>query len=130
MFSMFSSLSKALKDNNNPGQNAAGDAQGINAKAKMIKEYNDAVAPRPGARPAQPYQPSPADRVNPKAKYGSRPGEKRPDQLDVDGLPKLSKGAKIKKARIVMVHKGEAVLPKDRTKKAAKAGLTKGLQSL
>ena len=126
----FSSLSKALQTNDNPGANAVGDAAAINAKAKMIREYNDSLEPKPTEPEKEPGAPARVDRVNPKGQYGNRSGEKRPEQLDKPGLPKLSKGAKIKKARIVMVHKGEAVLPKDRSKKAAKMGLTKGLQSL
>jgi hypothetical protein len=52
-------------------------ASGIAAKNQNIQEYKSATeAPKEENRQ---YVPSPADRINPSAKYGNRPGEERID---------------------------------------------------
>jgi hypothetical protein len=53
---------------------AAGKA--IGEKKKMIAEYKAAQMAKPLPKPA-----AKSDKINPKAKYGDRPGEKRPEEL-------------------------------------------------
>jgi hypothetical protein len=51
---------------------------GIAAKQQQVDEYKAAEqAERPKMQ--QPYSASPSDRINPGAKYGDKPGEKRPE---------------------------------------------------
>jgi hypothetical protein len=108
------------------------DAGSIADTSKMIDDYkasaggNAATAVGNSAKIDQGS--SPKDKINPKAQYGDRAGEQRIDTKSMTKPLGLKKGAsKIKKARIVKVHKGEAVVPASRQKKAAKAGLLKGL---
>jgi len=51
---------------------------GIAANQQNIDQYKAAEQPQ---KMQQPYSAAPSDRVNPKAKYGDRPGEKRPEQM-------------------------------------------------
>jgi hypothetical protein len=54
---------------------AAGKA--IGEKKKMIAQYKAAQMAKP-----LPSKPSKSDKINPKAKYGDKPGEPRPEKLE------------------------------------------------
>lgn len=94
----------------------------IGDKMRMIQQYKDATAPAPAAKPSAPAKPSPQDMVNPSAKYGGRPGEKRIDvkKLVVGGS--FKKGGKVKKTGIYKLHAKERVLNAKQTAKVAKKG--------
>ena len=92
------------------------DAAAIAEKRKNIDEYNDAVQPSrtDSSAPASVPQTSSVDKVNTgsTARYGGRPGEKRPDQMD-----SYKKGGKVKKTGPAYMHKGEIVVPVKKVKK-------------
>lgn len=85
-------------------------ARGIKATQDNVKEYMDAT----GGAPVAPKAPTPAtnyDKINKKAKFGDRPGEKRPGP---DGLPVYHKGTThVAKTGPAIVEKGEAIIPKE-----------------
>jgi hypothetical protein len=49
----------------------------IGEKKKMIAQYKAAQIAKP-----LPAKPSKSDKINPKAKYGDKPGELRPEQVE------------------------------------------------
>lgn len=90
-------------------------ARGIGAKSQAIDEYNAATKPKVTAQPVK-AEPSPKDRVSPKARYGARPGEQR---LDTDEarrpLGSFEKGTShVPKTGVYKLHEGEAVIPKEK----------------
>lgn len=106
------------------------DVAGVVAKNNAIKEYNDAVQPSRTDTPAASVpSTSSVDKVNTgkAAKYGSKPGEKRPDQMD-----SYKKGGKVKKTGPAYMHKGEGVLTVKKRKKIKKqiSGAQKVLSGL
>jgi hypothetical protein len=83
-------------------------------KGNQLREGPTTPAPTSAA-------PSKGDRVNPSAKYGDRPGEKR---LDSEGnvIPKYHKGTSyVPKTGPAILEKGEAVIPKDKNMDATSA---------
>lgn len=91
-------------------------AAGLAAKKANIDEYNAATKPAP--EPVREPSNSPSDKVNPKARYGSRPeaGEKRIDTSRMTkALGSLEKGTPhVPKTGVYKLHEGEAVIPKDK----------------
>jgi hypothetical protein len=65
------------------------EGESLAEKAKTINalKAQDAAPTAQPVPPARPYVPSQKDKVNPKAKYGDRPGEKR---LKLDEMPRIS----------------------------------------
>ena len=137
MSNLISNLAdKAKSASQQSDEDVSSVASGLRARAQNVSDYNNqvpggllggAVQSNPQPTPVDQGS-SPKDKVNPKGKYGDRKGEKRIDTSSMTKPLGLKKGAsKIKKARIVKVHKGEAVVPASRQKKAAKSGLLKGL---
>lgn len=61
---------------------------------------------------------SPMDKVNPGARFGNRPGEKRPAQV----LGSYKKGGKVKKTGVYKLHAKERVLNAKQTAKMEKKG--------
>jgi hypothetical protein len=57
---------------------AAAEGKSIGEKKKNIAEYTAAQISRPLPKKTAPTK---SDKINPKAKYGDRPGEKRPEEL-------------------------------------------------
>jgi len=107
----------------------ADSARGIDAKSKNIDEYNNATKPTFTAEPARDTTPSPKDRVNPKARFGARPGEKR---LDTDEarrpLGSFKKGTShVPKTGLYKLHEGEAVIPKEKNMDSMKDKMTEAL---
>lgn len=108
-----------LPKNLDPGNqgNLGGE---LAAKAQNVDEYK-AATPKldlSGA-PAQRTTTAPADRISPKARYGAKPGEKRPESSpDLRPLPPLGSYEKgtshVPKTGIYKLHEGEAVIPKDK----------------
>jgi len=97
-----------------------------------LKKQDAAMAMKPVSRPA-PVKTSPVDKVNPKGKYGTKPGEKR---YDVSGmtkdLPSYKKGTDfVPKTGLAVLHKGEKVTTaKDNTmaKESVFSKITEGDQ--
>jgi hypothetical protein len=58
---------------------AAADGKAIGYKKKQIAEYKAAEIAKP--LPKKPGA-TKSDRINPKAKYGDKPGELRPEQVE------------------------------------------------
>jgi hypothetical protein len=56
---------------------AAAEGKSIGEKKKNIAEYTAAQISRPLPKKTV----AKSDKINPKAKYGDRPGEKRPEEL-------------------------------------------------
>src|SRR5689334_18835515 len=95
---------------------------GIVARSNAIAEYSRATAPNaPVQAPSKPASGGPP--MNPKAKYGDRPGEKRIDTSQMTKpLGSYKKGGKVKKTGLYKLHKGERVLNAKQTKKMAALG--------
>ena len=107
------------------GKDAVDAAKTVRMKKDMINQaFGSSPSPAATTEPVNPG--SPADRVNPRARFGSRPGEKR---IDTNGMTKplgsFKKGGKVKKTGVYNLHKGERVLNVKQTKKLK--GLAKGL---
>ena len=102
----------------------------LGAKQQNIDEYKNATKPTFTAEPVK--ETSPADRVAPKARYGARPGEKRPESSpDLRPLPPLGSYEKgtshVPKTGVYKLHKGEAVIPKDKNMDSMKDKMTEAL---
>jgi|SRR5579871_4931299 len=114
--------------------NPSSEAEGIKARQQNVNDYVNTYGPaiaKPAPAPAKAAPaPAPVDKVNPKAKYGDRPGEKRIDTSDMTKpLGSFKKGGKIKKTGIYKLHKNERVLNAKQTKKA-EAGKSPLMKSL
>jgi hypothetical protein len=84
------------------------EAAGIKAKAANVAEYMKAVSGEPAEVKALPATAN-VDKVGPRAKFGDRPGERRPGP---DGMPSYKDGvAVVPKTGPAMLHKNEAVVP-------------------
>jgi hypothetical protein len=105
-----------------PGNFATG--QGVSERARTMQQLNPKSAPASApAKPSAPSKPSPKDLVNPKGKYGDKPGEKRIDVSDMTKkLGSFKKGGTVPKTGMYQLHAGEEVVPKA---KAALAGKKK-----
>lgn len=83
-------------------------ARGIKAVGDNVKQYMDATSGAPVA-PKAPTASNDYDKINKKAKFGNRPGEKRPGP---DGMPVYHKGTtSVAKTGPAIVKKGEAIIP-------------------
>jgi hypothetical protein len=93
----------------------ADSARGIGEKAKAIDEYKNATKTA-SPDPARAVSTSPKDRVNPKARFGARPGEERIDTKDMTKpLGSFKKGTShVPKTGVYKLHEGEAVIPKEK----------------
>lgn len=100
------------------------DAQGIKARGQNMKEYNDAVQPSQtdSSSPNSVPQASNVDKVNAgkSAKYGAKPGEKRPEQMQSFKNGGKVKGGKTGTKKVVITHVGERVASVKQTKKLEK----------
>ncbi len=86
----------------------SGEAEAIRQKSANVKEYMDATSGAPVAPKAPPASQD-YDKINKNAKFGNRPGEKRPGP---DGMPTYHKGvASVPKTGPAVLKKGEAVIP-------------------
>jgi hypothetical protein len=98
----------ASKMGNKVAQPQPSEAAGLKAKTDQIKQYTDAVSGKQDT-PKAPPAAQDFDKINPKAKYGDRPGEKRPDAT---GMPQYKDGTtNVPKTGAAKLHKGEAVIP-------------------
>jgi len=90
---------------------------GAGATANNVAQYKAAYPDKPvKAAPAAPTTASPQDKVNPAAKYGDRPGEKRIDTKKL-AIGSFKKGGKVKKTGLYKLHKGERVVKSKTAKK-------------
>lgn len=88
----------------------ASEEAGLRVKADTIKRYTDAVAQRPEDVKAIPATEN-VDKIKPDAKFGDRPGERRPGTGPY-GMPSYKDGvAVVPKTGPAMLHKNEAVVP-------------------
>lgn len=106
------------------------DIEGLKAKQANVDAYKAAYPDKPKAAPVPPFgKTSPADKVNPKAKYGDRPGEKRIDTSDMlKKLPSYKHGTEyVPKTGPAILHKGEKVVTeKDNMKDKVYGKVTEG----
>jgi hypothetical protein len=104
---------------------------GLAAREQNIDEYKNATKPTLTAEPARNNTPSPKDRVSPKARYGARPGEKRPDASTDEArrpLGSFKKGTShVPKTGLYKLHEGEAVIPKEKNMDSMKDKMTEAL---
>lgn len=116
-----------LQSLSEPVTPAAGDTGALAEKMNNIQAYKDATTPAPPA-PAAPRSTvaAPKDKINPSARYGSKPGEKRIDTSKMTKpLGSYKKGGKVKKTGVYKLHAKERVLNARQTKQVE--GLAKGL---
>jgi hypothetical protein len=87
--------------------------QGLLEKRRMLDEYTSSLTSHP--KPPKDAKPVAMDKVNPGAKYGDRPGEKRINVSDMmKSLPSYKDGTpSVPKTGPAILHKGEAVVPAD-----------------
>lgn len=106
-------LNKVAESYGAANKQSEGLGKELAAKVQMKKEAEKALNPEPVApapKPA-PKEPAPGDKINPKAQYGDKPGEKRIDVTDmVKPLGKMHKGGEVKKSGAYELKKGEHVL--------------------
>ena len=98
----------------------------VRSKGEEVKYQTD-MATRPAPVPV-PQKPSPADRVNPKGKYGDKTPEQRIDVKDylkpLGSMPSYKHGTGyVPKTGPAMLHEGEAVIPKEANTMDAKAAM-------
>jgi hypothetical protein len=108
-----------------PDKATAGE---LGAKQQNLDEYKNATKPTFTAEPVK-AQPSPKDRVNPKARYGARPGEERINTDEaLRPLGSFKKGTShVPKTGIYKLHEGEAVIPKEKNMDNMKDKMTEAL---
>lgn len=108
-----------------------GNAEGLQARQNAFRQIGGGVLrnqPAPIRAPKPPSAPSPVDKVNSKAQYGDRQGEKRIDVSDMTKpIGSYKKGGKVKKTGVYRLHKKERVLNPKQAKKFEKRG---GLSAL
>lgn len=63
------------------------EGKALAEKSRIIDEFKNSQAPAVVTTPAKTITPSEKDKVNPKAKFGDRPGEKR---LKLDDFPRIT----------------------------------------
>jgi hypothetical protein len=90
---------------------ASSESAGLKAKKENVDSYMRATSGEPESPKATPPQQN-VDRIRPKARYGSRPGERRPGP---DGLPMMQSYETgtdyVPKTGPAILHKGEKVVP-------------------
>lgn len=105
------------------------EARAIGEKQANIKQYMDATsdAPSPKATPAADNP----NKINPKAKFGDRSGEKRIDTASMTKpLGSYKKGTpSVPKTGTYKLHEGEAVIPKEANPYAMVSGMPKPKKS-
>ena len=109
-------------------------ARGIDEVNKNVDEYKNATAATPtsAGTPGTATGSSSADRVNPSAHYGAKPGERRPESSPgLRPLPPLGSYEKgtshVPKTGIYKLHEGEAVIPKEKNMDSMKDKMTDAL---
>jgi len=111
-------------------QNPARGQGNLGAELEAKRQNVNAVAtPTPAPPLKAPTASVPVDRVNPRARYGSRPGEKR---IDVGSMTKplgsFEKGTdSVPKTGVYKLHEGEAVIPKEENMKDMKDKMVSSL---
>ena len=102
-------------------------------KQKNVDEYKSATPKMAlSGTPEQRTVNAPVDRISPKARYGAKPGEMRPESSpDLRPLPPLGSYEKgtshVPKTGIYKLHEGEAVIPKDKNMDSIKDKMTEAL---
>jgi hypothetical protein len=88
----------------------------ISQKMQNINEYKNATKPTFSAEPVRDNSPSMKDKIAPKARYGARHGEQRIETAPMTKpLGSFEKGTdSVPKTGVYKLHKGEAVIPKDK----------------
>src|SRR5882672_9732 len=103
------------------------DLEGIKAKQANVNSYKAAMEPKPA--PVKPFgKTMDVDKVNPKGKYGDRPGEKRIDTSEMlKKLPSYKHGTDyVPKTGPAVLHKGERVVPAKDNMKNMYSKVTEG----
>lgn len=102
-----------LKQTNDLPSEVGSTARQYKDTADQLKGMRD---PLSKAAPDKPAPASPSQfKVNPKAQYGTGPGEKRIDTSEMTKpLGSFKKGGKVKKTGVYKLHEGETVVPKGR----------------
>ena len=79
---------------------------------KEVQNNVDSATKAAPAAPAATSGTSDVDKINPLAKYGDRPGEKRLNAVG-DEIPSYDEGGDVPEDQVALVHKDEKVLPPD-----------------
>jgi len=102
-------------------QPLTGEAQSIKDKSDMMDQYKSATA-TPAPKPEPVHGTATVDKIKPAAKYGDRGAEQRIDTKDWSkplGMKSYEKGTDfVEKTGPAILHKGEAVVPKEKNMKS------------
>jgi hypothetical protein len=119
------SIVNYAKSKLNPISGAKAPDPGIGEAAHNVEDYKkmyqNTTAPAKAEAPAKPY---PKDLVKPGARYGDRPGEKRPEDLHLEPMHPLGsfkKGGEVPKTGVYKLEKGEHVLTPEQKEKTKRA---------
>jgi hypothetical protein len=95
------------------GQNIMTDGPGLKDRARETNAVLNNVTPLIAPEKPVRFEPTPAEKVNAKARFGSRSGEKRIDTSEMmKPLGSFAKGTShVPKTSVYKLHEGEAVIP-------------------
>jgi len=109
-----------------------GNAEGLQARQQALRDIGNGALKNTSAPSSKPAAPTAPVKPNPKTEYGTRPGEKRIPDSELNKYPRIAgsykKGGKVKRTAVYKLHKGERVLNPKQTKKAEKGGLMAALK--
>lgn len=110
------------------GQNVMTDGPGLKDRARETNAILNAVSPVADPPKRVNFEPTPAEKINPKAKFGSRPGEKRIDTSDMTKpLGSFKKGTNyVPKTGVYKLHEGEKVVTAEDNKMNPYSKVTEG----
>lgn len=113
------------------GQNVMTDGPGLKQRARETSAVLNNVSPAPDPVKAVRFEPTPAEKVNSRAKFGDRGAEKRIDTTQMTKpLGSFKKGTPhVPETGVYQLHKGEAVIPaKDNPMSGVYDKITEGMK--
>lgn len=105
------------------------DGPGLRQRARETNAVLNAVSSAP-AQPVVRFEPTPAEKVNSRARFGSKPGEKRIDTSEMTKpLGSFKKGTDyVPKTGVYKLHEGEKVTPAEDNPMNPYSKVTEGME--